>query len=294
MTDPAKDSNFTAYIAVGVLHHALSTRDSSFLRELWPTVEKAIEFVLLLRSPEGAIQWRAAQPFPPPNHFPLPSPPPNRSSSTPLHPNHTPPTPLQEAPPPPLFLLTGCSSIHQSLLCAAAIAKRVNSPRPQWISAAADLATVIRTRPELFAAKPHSMDWYYPILCAAITGSEAAQRLSRDWDRFVVPGLGVRCVFDQPWVTGGETAELALTLALQGDARARQLLTDIEVLRHSDGSYWTGYQFANHVIWPEERTTWTAGAILLATAALSDDPAVNATFKPLSLLSQGKNSYPIE
>ncbi|SMD06357.1 prenyltransferase/squalene oxidase repeat-containing protein [Kibdelosporangium aridum] len=255
VTDSAKDTNFTAYIAVGVLHHALSTQNSSFLRELWPTVRDAIEFVLRMRSPEGAIQWRD-------------------SSS--------------------LFLISGCSSIHQSLLCAAAIASRLGSPRPDWIRAASELATTIRCRPDLFETKPHSMDWYYPVLGSAITGSTALRRLSGEWDQFVVPGLGVRCVFDQPWVTGGETAELALTLALLGDSRANALLADIEMLRHSDGSYWTGYQFANQVIWPEERTTWTAGAILLASAALRDDPAVHGAFKPLSLVSQGKPRYPIE
>nr|WP_157528260.1 prenyltransferase [Kibdelosporangium sp. MJ126-NF4]CEL17743.1 FIG01121145: hypothetical protein [Kibdelosporangium sp. MJ126-NF4]CTQ91033.1 FIG01121145: hypothetical protein [Kibdelosporangium sp. MJ126-NF4] len=254
VTDVAKDTNFIAYVAVGVLHHAL-TWDSAFLAELWPTVRKAIEFVLCLRSADGAVQWR---------------------DSSPIH------------------LVTGCSSVHQSLLCAAAIAARVGSPRPDWLAAAGDLAAVIRTRPEVFEAKPHSMDWYYPVLCDVVTGSSAVQRLSDGWDRFVVPGLGVRCVDDQPWVTGGETAELALTLALGGDSRAAQLLATIERLRHADGSYWTGYQFANQVIWPRERTTWTAGAVLLATAALRDDPSTNAVFTPRSLVAQGKPRYPIE
>jgi hypothetical protein len=122
------------------------------------------------------------------------------------------------------------------------------------------------------------MDWYYPVLCS-VTGLDS---LDAAWDRFVVPGLGVRCVHDQPWVTGGETAELALTLATRGDrARAAALLADIERLRHHDGSYWTGYQYANDNLWPEERTTWTAGALLLAHAALAGDPATLAVFGEL-------------
>ncbi len=137
-----------------------------------------------------------------------------------------------------------------------------------------------------------------PLLSAGqvdvVTGSSAVQRLSDGWDRFVEPGLGVRCVDDQPWVTGGETAELALTLAVRGDSRAAQLLADIERLRHTDGSYWTGYQFANQVIWPRERTTWTAGAVLLAMAAQRDDPPTHAVFTPFSLAVQGKPRYPIE
>jgi hypothetical protein len=35
-----------------------------------------------------------------------------------------------------------------------------------------------------------------------------------------------------------------------------------------DGGYWTGYNFRDKVIWPKEKTTWTAGAILLAADAL--------------------------
>lgn len=252
-TDDAKDSNFTAYVAVGVLHHALTCQDHAFLTELWPTVRAATDFVLRLRTADGTVRWRD-------------------SSS--------------------LVLVAGCSSVHQSLSCAAAIADRLGSPRPDWRTAAHDLASAIRSRPELFETKPHSMDWYYPVLCGVLTGSAAEERLSAQWDRFVVPGLGVRCVSDQPWVTGGETAELALTLALRGDSRAAQLLDDIGHLRHPDGSYWTGYQFANRVIWPQERTTWTAGAVLLATAALRDDPPTNTVFdvQPDSPVSQGNRA----
>jgi hypothetical protein len=256
VTNPAKDTNFTAYFAVGVLHHSLLC-GASFLAELWPAVCGAVDFVLQMQSADGAIRWR------------------DTSSE---------------------YLLTGCASIHLSLLCAAAVGARLGKPRPDWVAAATDLATAIRTRPELFAPKPHSMDWYYPVLCSVFTGQSAAERLAEGWDRFVEPGLGVRCVVDQPWVTGGETAELALTLALGGDSRAQEVLAGTELLRHPDGSHWTGYQFANKVIWPDERTTWTAGAILLARAAIAGDPAVHAVFKPLDFpaLATGSDSYPIE
>ncbi|MET0235898.1 MAG: prenyltransferase [Kibdelosporangium sp.] len=256
VTNAAKDTNFTAYIAVGVLHHAV-LRGSSFLVRLWPTVRAAVDFVLRMRSQEGAIQWRDTS---------------------------------------PQFLLTGCASIHQSLLCAATIASEVAEPRPDWLDAASDLASVIRERPELFTPKPHAMDWYYPVLYSVVTGQAADRRLAESWDRFVEPDLGVRCVADQPWVTGGETAELALTLALRGDSRARDLLAGIETLRHSDGSYWTGYQFANKVIWPPERTTWTAGAVLLARAAVAGDPGVHRVFRSrdFPVVPREAERYPIE
>jgi hypothetical protein len=43
-------------------------------------------------------------------------------------------------------------------------------------------------------------------------------------------------------------------------------------LRDEDGSYWTGYVYPDDARWPVERTTWTAGAVLLATAALAGEP----------------------
>ncbi|TCO53088.1 prenyltransferase [Actinocrispum wychmicini] len=231
----AKDANFTAYAAVGVLHHALIA-DMSFLERLWPTIDAAMQFVLSLRRPDGAIRWRTG------------------SSEC---------------------LLAGNSSIHLALRCATDIASRLGRSRPEWVAAADGLRAVIVNRPEVFTPKPHSMDWYYPVLCSVVGENGLASK----WETFVVPDLGVRCVHDQPWVTGGETAELALTLAVRGDKdRARQLLADIAFLRHTDGSYWTGYQFANQVIWPAERTTWTAGAMLLAAAAIDDEPATHTVF----------------
>lgn len=31
------------------------------------------------------------------------------------------------------------------------------------------------------------MDWYYPVLGGALTGTEAKSRIEEGWDRFVVP-----------------------------------------------------------------------------------------------------------
>jgi hypothetical protein len=49
-------------------------------------------------------------------------------------------------------------------------------------------------------------------------------------------------------------------------------------LRDPDGSYWTGYVYPDAARWPEERTTWTAAAVVLASAALSGDPVTTAVF----------------
>lgn len=231
-TDTSCDSNFTAYVAVGVRHHQLSA--GADVERLVPMVAGAVDFVLARQRPGGEIGWRA-----------------NDDGA----------------------LLTGNCSIHHALRCAADLGIL-------RAGAMARLRAAIREE-RAFTVKPHSMDWYYPVLTGVLEEPQALQRLRSRWHDFVVPGLGVRCVDDQPWVTGGETAELALALAVRGQREAaQQLLTDIQRLRHHDGSYWTGYQFENDVLWPDERTTWTAGAVLLASAAIAGEPATLATFSP--------------
>lgn len=95
-----------------------------------------------------------------------------------------------------------------------------------------------------------------------------------------MPGLGVRCVLPNPWVTGGESCELALALWVMGESdRALEILQSVQHLRTEDGMYWTGYVFEeNRAVWPEEVTSWTAGALLLAVAALGGDEATVAVF----------------
>ena len=51
------DANCCAYVAAGVWHHWLLTRDRGFVEEMWRVVEPAIEFVLGLQTPRGEIRW---------------------------------------------------------------------------------------------------------------------------------------------------------------------------------------------------------------------------------------------
>src|SRR5256885_439281 len=89
----------------------------------------------------------------------------------------------------------------------------MGQPQPDWELAADQLGHVIVNHPEAFADKSRfSMDWYYPVLAGPVRGPGAAARLDDGWPDFVVPGLGARCVSDQPWVTGAETCELVLAL----------------------------------------------------------------------------------
>ncbi|MFH8367487.1 prenyltransferase/squalene oxidase repeat-containing protein [Streptomyces sp. NPDC018031] len=245
--DRGAESNFCAYVAVGVWHHYLSTGDDAFLDRMWPTVVAAVEFVLALQQPGGQIGWR-------------------READG---------TPVTDA------LLTGSSSIYQALRCALAIAEHREEPQPDWEVSAGLLAHAIRSHPDRFLAKDrYSMDWYYPVLGGALTGTAAKERIEEGWDRFVVPGVGVRCVVPNPWVTGGESCELALALWAMGESdRAVEILQWIQpYLRAENGMYWTGYVFDDRVVWPEELTTWTAGSLLLAVAALGGDEATTAVF----------------
>lgn len=235
--DPAADSNFCAYIAVGVRHHYLVSGDENFALRMWPSVRRAIDFVLQLQTTHGAIRWARGRDG----------------------------TPVDEA------LLSGCSSIHHSLRCALELADLLGHPQPEWEVALAALRHAITTHQEAFAAKErYSMDWYYPILGGALTGTAAADRLRTHWDEFVVPGLGIRCVNDHPWVTGAETCELVLALHALGEHdEAHALFGAMQHLRDPDGSYWTGLVYSDGKRWPEERTNWTSAAVVLAADALS-------------------------
>ncbi|GAA4073194.1 prenyltransferase [Nonomuraea soli] len=231
------ESNHAAYIAVGVWHELLVTKDEAFAGRMWPVVKKALDYVVGLQTPRGEIVWERDAV--------------GRASD--------------------YALLTGSSSIHQGLRCGVLLADHLGDPQPHWELAADRLAHVIMAHPEAFADKSRfSMDWYYPVLGGAVRGPDAFELLHREWATFVVPGLGIRCVSDQPWVTGAETCELVLALDALGDrAQAERLFDDMQHLRHDDGSYWTGWQFANRKHFPHERSGYTAAAVVLAADALS-------------------------
>ncbi|AXK34931.1 prenyltransferase [Streptomyces armeniacus] len=250
-TDRSRESNFCAYAAVGVWHHYLSTRDESFAERMWPVVARAIGWVLALQQPGGQIGWKRE-----PDGTVVPD-----------------------------ALLTGSASIYQSLRCALALAEHRGEPQPDWELAAGWLGHAVRQHPERFLDKSrYSMDWYYPVLGGALRGAAAEERIAAGWDRFVVPGLGVRCVVPNPWVTGGESAELALALWALGDTgRAVDILQWIQHLRADGGLYWTGYVFEDDAVWPREQTAWTAGSLLLAVAALGGDKPTATVFDGESL-----------
>jgi len=237
VTDRTRDVNFSAYIAVGVFHHYLITGDRVFLQRLWPAVDAAIGFALTMQAPTGEIYWAVS--------------PAGRIDC--------------------MALLTGSSSICMSLRCALACAEVLGCPRPQWKHALEKLQHAVAAKPHRFnvAKTRYAMDWYYPILCGAVTADRARRRLEHHWKRFVIEEHGVRCVFDRPWVTVAETCELALALAGCGERQLAQIVFGwIADKRYDDGSFWAGYTVPDMTIWPEEKLTWTDGVALLTADAI--------------------------
>ncbi|MEJ7765172.1 MAG: hypothetical protein WKF86_06725, partial [Acidimicrobiales bacterium] len=55
--DGRRDTNVCAYVATGALHHLRSTGDRAIAQELWPMVERAVDFVVGHQRPEGALTW---------------------------------------------------------------------------------------------------------------------------------------------------------------------------------------------------------------------------------------------
>jgi len=244
--DRTTESNHAAYCAVGIWHELLVSRDDGFAERMWPTVRAAIDFVLGLQAPRGEIIWRRAA----------------------------------DGTPDSYALLAGSSSMYSSLRCAIMMAEYLAEPQPDWELAADLLAHAVAGHPEAFADKSRfSMDWYYPVLGGPVRGAVAKVHLDKGWDTYVVPELGVRCVHDEPWVTAAETAELAIALDAIGDgAGALDLLGQIQLLRDPSGAYWTGWQYATQRHYPDEQSSYTSAAIVLAADALSGATGGSALF----------------
>ncbi|MBN2284750.1 MAG: phenyltransferase domain-containing protein [Deltaproteobacteria bacterium] len=246
--DMTKESNMSSYIAVGLFHYYLVTRDTRFLATMWPAMKAAIDFTVSLQAPGGEVYWA-----------------------------QSPDGEIDR-----MALLTGSSSIYMSLKCALTIAYLLGKNEPGWQKAFALLGEAIRNRPEAFNKEKErfSMDWFYPILSGAVTGKNARERIKRSWDIFVVEDLGVRCVSDEPWVTMAETSELALTLVAMGNTGlAEMFLKWIADKKFDDGTYWCGVTFPDGVIWPEEKITWTNAAVIMAVDAVYNITPASQLFK---------------
>lgn len=235
--DRTRESNMTAYIAVGVFHYYLITRDIVFIRKMWPTVKAAIDFVISLQASTGEIYWAVS--------------PENKID--------------------PMALLTGSSSIYMSLKCGLALSNLLGYDMPEWKTALARLADTIRNKPQLFnmTKSRFSMDWFYPVLSGVLSGKAAQARIDKLWKKFVIENHGVLCVSNEPWVTVAETCELSLALSAMGNYNLSEILFNwISDKTFEDGSYWCGYTCPDMTIWPQDKFTWTNGVVLMAADAI--------------------------
>jgi hypothetical protein len=124
-----------------------------------------------------------------------------------------------------------------------------------------------------------SMDWFYPVLSGAVTGHDARKRIGQHWKKFVVEGMGVRCVSDRPWITIAETCELVIALVAIENYKIGEILFNwISERKFDDGSYWCGFTFPDMVIWPEDKISWTNGVVIMAADALYQLSPASAMF----------------
>ena len=250
-----KETHHSAYLATGVWHHYLISGNAAFLSQMWPHVQAGLDFACRQQTKHGEIAWALDEQ--------------GRAC--------------------PDALITGCSSLYKSLECGYLISQTLNDTRDDWLLARQELGWAVEHKPYRFdrtweSKARYSMDWFYPILCGIISGPQAGLRLQERWDTFVRPGLGCRCVSDQPWFTVAETCELVMALTGAGyRARAAHLFAELHRAKHKDGSYWTGYQSELDLFWPRERPTWTTGAVLLATDALAGISPASSLFTVHSL-----------
>ena len=96
--DPKIDNNCVVYVATGVWHHYLATKDQGFAACLFPLVDRAIESVLDMQTRRGEVLWARMPDGRPWNYA----------------------------------LLTGSSSIGHSLACAVDLAEMLGLERPHW------------------------------------------------------------------------------------------------------------------------------------------------------------------
>ena len=170
------DTNVCAYVATGVWHHWLCTWDRGFVDHLWPTVERALDWVLGMRKPNGT--------------HPLG---PHRGR----HP-------------------VGLRAAHRLVEHHARAAVRRSSLADAHQRAAAGLGRLRPTRiaardptSPTRSSRRTAGRWTGTTRCSrrAMIGEPAKARLADGWAVFAMEGKGIRCVSDEPWVTATETAE---------------------------------------------------------------------------------------
>lgn len=235
--DRTCESHMAAYIAVGLFHTWLMNKDARLLKQMWPVMEKAMDYAVSLQTSGGEIYWAKSP----------------------------------EGRVDPMSLLAGSSSIYMSLKCAISIAILLGRQKKHWENAFLKLGHSIRKNRHIYnvSKSRFSMYWFYPVLSGALTGKKAVHRIDKYWHKYVIEGQGARCVSDEPWVAIAETAELVLALNGMGrHEKAGIVFSWIQDRMYDDKTCWCGYTYPDMVIWPEEKITWTNAVMLMAADAV--------------------------
>ena len=236
-----KPTHFGPYIAVAALHFYKIFADKKYLKELWPTIESAVNFSINYQITNGTIPWSI--------------------DSDGL---------VEED-----YLLTGSSSILKSIECAIAIAKILDNKTNinKWTQSYHLLADAIRN-PEckfdvLKDRKSFSMDWYYPIISGCLCESEKLFYIEKIFNDFYVKDIGVKCVVHEPWITVAETSEFIISLVIAERRKdAQKILIDVLNISDETGIPYMGWQYKENIFWPDEKPSWTSSALIVAADTL--------------------------
>ena len=248
-----------AYIATGVWHHWRCTWDRGFLDHLWPTVERALDWVLSLRRADGLVLWAV------------------EADGT---------RPWDYA------LLTGTSSIQHALRCGRALSDVVGEPRPEWSDAADAMVAAVVEPARRVRARRSAGRWTGTTRCSAArsTGEAAKARLAEGWDTLRHGGL--RRPLRQRRAVGDGVGDGRVLAGLRRHRRPGHGVATCcagpAPTAARTASYWTGLVYDDRgqsVRFPfEEHTSYTAAAVVLAADAIAGASPASALFTPRPLL----------
>ena len=168
-------------------------------------------------------------------------------------------------------LLTGCSSIYQSLRCAVALAEFVGRAAARLGARGRPARARGREPPRGFADKSRfSMDWYYPVLAGPVRGPAAAARLAASWAASWSRASASAASATSPGSPARRPASWCSHWTRSATAAGRwSCSATFSTCGTPDGGYWTGWQFVNQAHFPAEHSSWTAAAMILAADALA-------------------------
>ncbi len=273
------DTNQCVYIATTLLHHFLFTGDLAFLVRLWPTIAKAVNFVISYQTKAGNIPW---------------------SIDGEALCNSSEVTPYVKEEITPSLLASSCS-IHHSLRAAYILSNILAASEnmhsisqykealfvdydPQYLQPIylysrfklfKSINEYVYNRPnteeEIYLNKDnYAMDNYYPMM-TFLTSDAAVAKMVKARDLFILDDWGVRCLVSQDWFTTAETSEWAIAeMCLGNRVLAKSLLISTYRHRLQDGSYLTGSVYPTKATFPRgEVSSYSSAAVILANDILA-------------------------